>query len=99
MATTFPHKRLRLVFSLAVVLLMAALSFGLEFHHHKDGNTHDDCPLCIVLLQAQAASLNSRPAELPVPFVISEFTPLPGKLTVASSPIRVLVIRPPPTIH
>ena len=48
MGATFPHKRWRLGFSLGVALLMAALSFGLEFHHHNDGNTHDDCPLCVL---------------------------------------------------
>ena len=76
---------------------MVALSFGLEFHHHKDGNTHDDCPLCVALHLAQASSLNSRPAGRPVPLGIAEFTPLPGKELVASTLILVPVIRPPPT--
>lgn len=47
MVATIPNKRLRRGLSIAIVLLMAALSFGLEFHHHKDGDSHNDCPLCL----------------------------------------------------
>ncbi len=96
MAATFPHKRLRLGFSLALALLMAALSFGLEFHHHADGDCHDNCPLCIALHLAQSFSLNSRPAARHVSLVISGCPPLPEKEPVASTLILDPVIRPPP---
>ena len=97
MSATTPHKRLRRGGSLALVLLLAALSFGLEFHHHKDGNTRDDCALCIVLHQAQAASLTSNVAIAHVLPVISDRPQLPeGKLS-SSAPFRIPYIRPPPT--
>ena len=97
MSATLPDKRLRWGFSLALVLLLAALSFGLEFHHHKDGNTHDDCPLCIVLHQAQAASLNSNVAMAHVLPVISDRFQLPEEKPSSSAPFRIPYIRPPPT--
>ena len=92
-----PDKRLRKGFYLALVLLLAALSFGLEFHHHKDGNTHDDCPLCIVLHQVQAASLYSKVANAPVLPVISDRFQLPEEKPFSSAPFRIPYIRPPPT--
>ena len=97
MPATIPDKRLRRGFSLALVLLLATLSFGLEFHHHKDGTTHDDCPLCIVLHQAQAASLDSRLANAPVLPVISDRIQLPEERPSPSAPFRIPYIRPPPT--
>jgi hypothetical protein len=96
MVGTFPHKRLRVGFSLGVALLMAVLLFGLEFHHHDDGDIHRDCPLCIALHQAQGGTVNSRPAIRPVPIVLSEFTPPPEINPVATAHILVQVIRPPP---
>ena len=97
MSATPPLKRLRRGGSLALVLLLAALSFGLEFHHHKGGNTRDDCALCIVLHQSQAASLNSNVAIAHVLPVISDRPQLPeGKLS-SSAPFRIPYIRPPPT--
>ena len=92
-----PDKRLRKGFYLALVLLLAALSFGLEFHHHKDGNTHDDCPLCIVLHQSQAASLNSNVTTPHVLPVISDRFQLPEEKPSPSAPFRIPYIRPPPT--
>jgi hypothetical protein len=77
--------------------LLAALSFGLEFHHHKDGNTRDDCPLCVVLHQAQAASLNSKVANASVLPVISGRIQLPEEKPSPSAPFRIPYIRPPPT--
>jgi hypothetical protein len=76
--------------------LLAALSFGLEFHHHKDGNTHNDCPLCIVLHQAQAADPNSNAANAPVLRVISGRIQLPEERPSPSAPFRIPYIRPPP---
>ena len=93
-----PDKRLRKGLFLALVLLLAALSFGLEFHHHKDGNTHDKCPLCIVLHQSQAASLNSNLAIAHVPPVISDRFQLPEEKSSPSAPFRIPYI-PPSPIH
>ena len=92
-----PDKRLHKGFSLALVLLLAALSFGLEFHHHKDGSTHDDCALCIALDQSQAASLTSNVATAHVLPVISDRIPLPEEKPSPSAPFRIPYIRPPPT--
>ena len=89
--------RLRKGLSLPLVLLLAALSFGLEFHHHKDGNTHNDCSLCIVLHQAQAASLTSNVANATVLPVISDLFQLPEEKPSPSTPFRIPYIRPPPT--
>jgi hypothetical protein len=97
LSATTPDKRLRRSLSLALVLLLAALSFGLEFHLHKDGNTHDDCTLCIVLHQAQTASLPSKVANAPVPPVISDRFQLPEETPSPSAPFRIPYIRPPPT--
>jgi hypothetical protein len=97
MSATTPHKRLRRGGSLALVLLLAVLSFGLEFHHHKDGNTRDDCPLCIVLRQSQAASFNSNVAIAHVLPVISDRIQLPEEKPSPSAPFRIPYIRPPPT--
>jgi hypothetical protein len=97
MSATTPDKRVRWGLSLALVLLLAALSFGLEFHQHKDGNTHDDCPLCIVLHQSQAASLNSKVANAHVLPVISDSFQLPGEKPSPSAPFQIPYIRPPPT--
>ena len=97
MSATPPDKRLRKGFPLALVLLLAALSFGLEFHHHKDGNTRDDCALCIVLHQSQAASLTSNVATAHVLPVISDRFPLPEEKPSPSAPFRIPYIRPPPT--
>ena len=97
MSATTPHKRLRRGGSLALLLLLAALSFGLEFHHHKDGNTRDDCALCIVLHQSQAASLNSNVAIAHVLPVISDRFQLPEEKPSSSAPFRIPYIRPPPT--
>ena len=97
MSATIPDKRLRKGFSLALVLLLAALSFGLEFHHHKDGNIRDDCALCIVLHQSQAASLTSNVANAHALPVISDRFPLPEEKPSSSVPFRIPYIRPPPT--
>lgn len=98
MAATFPHKRLRLGFSLGVALLMAALSFGLEFHHHEDGDSHYDCSVCTVLHQAQSASLHSKVAGAPVLTVIADRFQLPPEEKPSpSAPFRIPYIRPPPT--
>ncbi len=97
MSATTPDKRLRWGFSLALVLLLAALSFGLEFHQHKDGTTHDDCPLCIVLHQAQAASLHSKVANTSVLPVISDCFQRSEEKPAPSAPFRIPYIRPPPT--
>jgi hypothetical protein len=97
MSATPPHKRLRRGGSLALLLLLAALSFGLEFHHHKDGNTRDDCALCIVLHQSQAASLTSNVAYSHVLPVISDRFQLPEEKPSSSAPFRIPYIRPPPT--
>jgi hypothetical protein len=97
MSATTPDKRLLRGLSLALVLLLASLSFGLEFHHHKDGNTRDDCTFCIVLHQAQAASLHSRVANAPVLPVISDRFQLPEEKLSPSAPFRIPYIRPPPT--
>ena len=97
MSATPPHKRLRRGGSLALVLLLAALSFGLEFHHHKDGNIRDDCTVCIVLHQAQAASLTSNVAIAHVLPVISDRFQLPEEKLSPSAPFRIPYIRPPPT--
>jgi hypothetical protein len=97
MSATPPHKRLRRGGSLALVLLLAALSFGLEFHHHKDGNIRGDCALCIVLHQSQAASLTSNVAIAHVLPVISDRFRLPEEKPSSSAPFRIPYIRPPPT--
>jgi hypothetical protein len=97
MSATTPDKRLRWGLSLALVLLLAALSFGLEFHHHKDGNTHDDCPLCIVLHQSKAASLTSNVANAHVLPVISDRFQFPEEKPSTAAPFRIPYIRPPPT--
>jgi hypothetical protein len=97
MSETTSDKRLSRGFSLALVLLLAALSFGLEFHHHKDGNTHDDCPLCIVLHQAQAASLTSHGTNATVLPVIADRFQLSEEKSSPSAPFRIPYIRPPPT--
>ena len=92
-----PDKKLRWALSLAIVLLMAALSFGLEFHQHKDGAAHDDCPLCIVLHQAQAASLPSKAAYASVLPVISDCLQRSEEKPSPTDPFRIPYIRPPPT--
>jgi hypothetical protein len=97
MSATTPDKRLRRGLSLALVLLLAALSFGLEFHHHEDGGSHYDCSLCIVLHQAQAVSLNSTVANASVLPVISTRFPLPEETPSQPAPFRIPYIRPPPT--
>ncbi len=97
MSAMTTDKRLSGGLSLALVLLLAALSFGMEFHHHKDGNPRDDCPLCIVLHQAQAASLNSKVANASVLPVISTRFPLPEETPSQPAPFRFPYIRPPPT--
>jgi len=97
MSATTPHKRLSRGGSLALVLLLAALSFGLEFHHHRDGNTCDDCTFCIALHQAQAASLHSKVATAPVLPVIPDRFQLPEEKLSPSAPFRIPYIRPPPT--
>ena len=97
MSATTPDKRLRKGLSLALVLLLAALSFGLEFHHHKDGNTRDDCTFCIVLHQSQAASLTSNVANAPVLPVIPDRFQIPEEKPSPSVPFRIPFIRPPPT--
>jgi hypothetical protein len=97
MSATTPDKRVRWGLSLALVLLLAALSFGLEFHHHEDGNPRDDCPLCIVLHQAQATALTSRVANASVPQVISARFQPPEEKPSPFAPFRIPYIRPPPT--
>jgi hypothetical protein len=89
--------RLRRGLSLALVLLLAALSFGLEIHHHKDGNTHNDCPLCFTLHQSKVASLNSNVAIAPVLAVNSGHIQLPEERPSSSAPFRIPYTRPPPT--
>ena len=84
-------------FSLALVLLWTALSFGLEFHHHSDGNIRDDCALCIVLHQSQAASLTFNVANAHALPVISDRFPPPEEKPSPSDPFRIPYIRPPPT--
>lgn len=97
MSVTAQDKRLRKGLSLALVLLLAALFFGLEFHHHKDGNSHSDCPVCIVLHQAQAADLHSNAANAPVLPVILGRIQLSEERPSPSAPFRIPYIRPPPT--
>jgi len=97
MSATTPDTRPRRGLSLALVLLLAALSFGLEFHHHNDGTTRDDCALCIVLHQSQAASLTSNVANAHALPVISDRIPLSEEKPSSSAPFRIPYIRPPPT--
>jgi hypothetical protein len=96
MRTKCPHKRLRLGFSLGVALLMAVLSFGLGFHHHSDGASHDDCPLCVALQLAHSSSLSRPPAVGPVPLRVSKVVSFRDEEPVAYTPVEDPVIRPPP---
>jgi len=97
MSGTARDKRLRRGLSLALILLLAALSFGLEFHHHIDGNAHEDCALCIVLHRSQSASLDTNVAIARVPPVITDHFQLPEEKPSSSALFRIPYIRPPPT--
>jgi hypothetical protein len=43
-------KRLPLFF----IFIFISFILGVSFHQHKDGNLHDDCPVCIAITNNKA---------------------------------------------
>jgi hypothetical protein len=80
---------------LLLAALLLVLSFGLEFHHHDDGNTHPDCSLCAAVHQTKSASVQHQERGIPVFARASLCLPNEQPAPV-SRHLAVPVIRPPP---
>ncbi len=53
-------------FTLFLLLCFSLTILGLAFHHHQDGVSHDDCPICFnVAHQANFAFVDVPQIELP----------------------------------
>jgi len=81
--------------SLIIALLLAAFSFGLEFHHHENAATRPDCSFCAAIHQTHSASVQHQETGKPVishsSLVLPSEQPDP-----VSRHFDVPVIRPPP---
>jgi hypothetical protein len=81
--------------SLFFVLLLFVISFTLEFHQHPDRAAHTDCALCLVLHNANSASISHR--ESGPAFRQLAFLKIPARIIDPySHPRTQPVIRPPP---
>jgi len=81
--------------SLFIALLLAAFSFGLEFHHHEDAAARSDCSYCAASHQTQSASVQHRETGKPV--IAHSSLVLPSEMPdPVSRHFAVPVIRPPP---
>ncbi len=81
--------------SLFIALLLTAFSFGLEFHHHDDGDAHPGCSFCAAVHQTQSASVQHQ--ETGIPVIAHSSLVLPSEQPdPVSYRFAVPVIRPPP---
>jgi hypothetical protein len=81
--------------SLFIALLLTAFSLALEFHHHEDAVSRDDCSFCAAIQQTQCASVQHRETGKPIISQASLLLPSERPDPV-SRHFAVPVIRPPP---
>lgn len=91
------HILTRKKLSFFFALLLVAIWFSLEFHHHDDGAIHPDCSFCAAIHQSQSTSVPHQETGSPVVAQASLEFP-PEQPEPVSLHLDVPVIRPPPRL-